>query len=343
VVGPQVAIINRRSAFELSARLGLSALALRGMRGFRPLWLTVLAYHRVCEYEPVSPWDTDLVSATPEGFRQQLDFIKEHFTPTTSREIALWRQGKFTLPRNPIVLTFDDGYLDNYSVALPLLLHAGVPADFFICPWNIENRRLFWWDKIAFCLRKSHMRSIVLSYPLRLHLDINEQEATEASRLALLKLVKNTRDLDIERFVSELQQKADVQLDERKEAEKLLMRWEHVCALRRAGMGIGSHSYSHPILPLHNDEAIWKEMTDSKFAIESRLRNEVFALSYPVGTCDNRTKTLARQAGYDIAYTYCSGASFLHSVDSLEIRRIGVERYMSLAYFRTMVALPFLT
>ncbi len=333
--------MNRRQAFELFGRLGLARLVLRVRRSLPPMWLTVLAYHRIGERDPHSPWDGDLVSAAPETFRQQLAFVKRYFSPITSEQLILWKKGRFAMPRNPIVLTFDDGYLDNYRVALPLLLEVGVVADFFICPWNIENRRLFWWDKIAYCLRKTRRESITLTYPESIRLELATEESMQTARRTVLRIVKHTPKLDIQALVDELQQRTEVNFDEQGEAEKLLMGWDHVRSLRRAGMGVGSHSYSHPILPLADDETARREMLRSRLAIEKELNERVSALAYPVGCFSNGTNALARQEGYEIAYSYCSGASFLRSADLFEVRRVAVESYMSLAYFQTMVAAPF--
>ena len=305
------------------------------------LWLTVLAYHRIGEVDARSPWDDGVLSATPGGFRTQLEVVKRYFNPVTSEQVVLWKQGGFPMPRNPIVVTFDDGYLDNYRVALPVLLEAGVPADFFVCPWNIEQRRPFWWDKITYLLRRTRQDVVTLSYPEPLRLDLASEQSHHGAEGTLLRIVKHTPNLDIQRFVNELQEKTDVPLDEEKEANRLLMTWDHIRCLRRAGMGVGSHSYSHPVLPLTDEATTRREMVQSKSAIEQALGEKIRALAYPVGSFSNGTKALAREAGYEIAYSYCSGSSFLGSVDLLQVKRIAVEKYMSDAYFRTMLAMPF--
>ena len=64
-------------------------------------------------------------------------------------------------------------------------------------------------------------------------------------------------------------------------------------------------------------------------------------LAYPVGQFSNGTKALARQAGYQVAYSYCTGASFLRSADLLNIRRVAVEVAISLPHFWSLVAAPF--
>jgi len=335
--------MNRQTAFQLCGRLGVSDVLLMGTRCLAPIWLTVLAYHRVCEYNPTGSWDSSVISATPEAFPQQLAFIKRHFSPVTSEQVVAWKQGRFAMPRNPIVLTFDDGYRDCHDVALPLLRDAGVAADFFVCPWNIREKRLFWWDKIAFCLRRTRRKSIALTYPEQAKLELTTRESRRAALRTVHGVVRRTPKLDMQKFTGQLKERAEVDINEEREAEKLLMGWDQVRALRRAGMGIGSHSYSHPLLSLADDAKTREEMVRSKDAIEKELKERVLAFAYPVGCFNNGTKVFARQAGYEIAYSYCSGATFLRSADWFEVRRVTVERYMSLPYFRTMVAVPFLT
>jgi len=121
--------VKRRAAFEVCGRIGLPGLILRAGRRLRPRWLAVLAYHRIAEVDPDSPWDPELISVTPDEFRRQLAFLKRHFRPVTSEEVVRWKRGEFAMPANPVVVTFDDGYLDNYRVALPLLQEALVGQD----------------------------------------------------------------------------------------------------------------------------------------------------------------------------------------------------------------------
>ena len=333
--------MKRLIAYELSGRLGLSTVFLAGVRRFPAKWLTVLAYHRICEYEADSPWDPDVISATPDAFRKQLAFINAHFIPVTSEQIVLWKKGCFTMPRNPIVLTFDDGYLDNYSVALPLLLEAGAVGDFFVCPWYVENRRLFWWDKIAYCLQRTRRQSITLTYPKRVELKVGSPESSQAARRTVLGIVKLDPKLDIETFMYELQEKSEVRLDEQEAADRLLMRWKHIRALHQAGMGVGSHTHTHPILSPASEESAREELARSKAVLEKKLNGSVCALAYPVGSFAAKTKTLAQRLGYEIAYSYCSGASFLRTMDMFDVRRVAVEKHMSLPYFRTLLAAPF--
>lgn len=332
----------RARAAYLGGRSGLAGLCLRGTRRLRPRWLTVLTYHRVFPFEPDSPWDIETISATPESFRRQMEYVRRYCTTITSEQLRAWKAGRQELPPNPVIITFDDGYRDNHDVALPVLQEAGLVGEFFVCPWQITERRLFWWDRIAYCVHRTRRTSIRLDYPAPMTLEIPNAAAVLPAQYALLAVVKNTRGLDVQRFLGELQVRAEVELDEPREAERLLMTWEQVRALRRAGMTVGSHSYSHPILSLTDREAARVEMVRSKREIEAALDERIDSIAYPVGRFTAETKELAAEAGYEVAYSYKTGATFTRSADFMEIRRVDVDRRVFLEYFRLLVALPFL-
>lgn len=336
-------MVGRTAFFELCGYLSVADVAAWAAGMFPPQWLTVLAYHRVCEPDPSSPWDRDVISATPEEFRGQLQFIRTHFTTISSAQVVLWKHGRLRMPRNPVVLTFDDGYRDNHDVVMPILREMGMVADFFICPWHIENRALFWWDKIAYCVRRSTKKAMTVTYPKRVHLDLSTPLAVEQARRKALGIVKGKAQIDISRYIRELQEAAGVEIREEADAEKLIMGWGDVRSLRKAGMGIGSHSYTHPLLAFAHEATVREELVRSKSAIEAALGERISTLAYPVGAASKHTRRMAEDAGYDIAYGYAGGVTYLHSPDFFAIRRIPVERCMSLAHFHSIVAMPYLS
>jgi len=333
--------MNRGRLFQRIGGARLAGIALRLKAHMRPMWLTALAYHRVCEDDANSPWDTNLISATPEQFRRQLQFIKRYFSPITSQDIVAWSKGQFSMPPNSLVITFDDGYRDNHDVALPLLQEAGVRADFFVCPWHIENRRLFWWDRITFCLKRSAVSKIEMDYPERLELDVGTVQNIEAARLTLVRMVKRRAEVGLGALLLELERASGAKLEERREAERLVLSWADVRALRQAGMGVGSHSYSHPVLALQDADVVRREMEQSKAVLEAQLGEQVTAIAYPVGSFTDGTKAMAHDAGYELGYSYCSGASFLRSADLLELKRVAIEKDMTFGHFKAVTALPF--
>ncbi len=106
--------------------------------------IKVLMYHRIVKGTTGESTDPHCVSE--EDFRYQLQLLDQfNYTPITFEDYYLYRKGKLTLPKKPIILTFDDGYLDTYSTALPVLREFNMHAVFFV----LGNRNLQYanWDQ----------------------------------------------------------------------------------------------------------------------------------------------------------------------------------------------------
>ncbi len=100
-------------------------------------------YHRV-DTPACDPWE---LAVSPANFEQQLRVIRDHWTPVSLAQLADGvAAGK--VPDRAVALTFDDGYIDNFEQARPLLEQYGIPATFFIATQNTERQSLFWWDEL---------------------------------------------------------------------------------------------------------------------------------------------------------------------------------------------------
>jgi peptidoglycan/xylan/chitin deacetylase (PgdA/CDA1 family) len=103
----------------------------------------ILAYHRVADLET----DPQLLAVSRANFAEQLEIVKRYYNPITLTELvdAL---AKGESVKQGIVLTFDDGYIDNFLYARPLLEKFKVPANFFISTYYVEKKEEFWWDAL---------------------------------------------------------------------------------------------------------------------------------------------------------------------------------------------------
>lgn len=101
----------------------------------------VLMYHRIAD-PVIDPWD---LSVSAENFDQQLNILSKRWNVISLPQLVD-KLKKGNLEKNAVAISFDDGYLDNYTVALPILEKYGLPASFFIPDYNIENQQPYWWD-----------------------------------------------------------------------------------------------------------------------------------------------------------------------------------------------------
>ncbi len=126
-----------------------------------PAWsgVLVLNYHRI-GHTANTPFFRDAISATPADFDRQLAFLARHADVIGGDELPhVLRTGR----GRHVMITFDDGYLDNYDLAFPLLARHGLPATFFICTGLLDTRGLAWWDEIAWMVRTSTRRELPVS------------------------------------------------------------------------------------------------------------------------------------------------------------------------------------
>lgn len=136
----------------------------------------ILSYHRVADKE-LDPWG---LRVSPENFSRQLRVIKEFGTPLSLSDFAKNYQIG-TVPQNPIVLTFDDGYVDNLSHALPLLNSFDVPATFFIST-GYTGQEYFWWEALEHVFLRPNRLPSRLTVQLREgSLDVELAEAESYS------------------------------------------------------------------------------------------------------------------------------------------------------------------
>src|SRR6185369_15832086 len=94
------------------------------------------------------------LDAEPAAFERQLDIIQRHFEISSIDDLVRHRYGR-PLPPNPILITFDDAYRDNYDIVLPILRKRGVRAAFFIATAFPGAGQLYWWDRVAIFLRRA--------------------------------------------------------------------------------------------------------------------------------------------------------------------------------------------
>ncbi len=320
--------------------------ALLAMRKKAPFpLLTVLTYHRVADLEVAGGEFDEVIDATPAQFERQIAFLRERFNFIGIEDLDAGARGA-PLPANPVLVTFDDGYRECHSTVLPILERHGARATFFVATSYLADGRMFWWDFIGLVMRRCREKRIELSYPYPLTLDVGEGHDAAA---VLLKLVKQHVGLDLDRFLEHLCHAAKVEWsrdEERSIADRLLMRWNHVEELERAGMEIQSHTRTHRVLQTLSPSQLREELDGSRRELEAHLGVPVGAVAYPVGYplshLDHVTEAL-RTAGYRWGFTNQTGANPLFfRADPFDMRRIAMTLDFDDGFFRAMMALPYL-
>ena len=313
-----------------------------------PTWrgLVTLNYHRIGRSDG-SLLDWNMWSATPEDFERHVKTLKSHYDVIGLEDLfgVLGDLGRRASGRAQrfVMITFDDGYRDNFEAALPILKAQGVPALFFLTTGFLDRGGLAWWDEIAWMVRSSRLDGLSYGLPgLDQPLSFDQPDRS----LAIQELLALAYRLDGQQRDSFLDQLAEVTGSGRVPQDvsrDLWMNWDMARQLRDAGMSLGAHTVSHPVLSRLTADAQNFEISESRLRLEAELSQPVTALSYPVGRrdCFNAdTRTALSQNGFDWAFSFYGGYCNGSNIDRFDIPRIGVERVMNPAQVRSITALP---
>ena len=287
--------------------------------------LIILNYHRIAGANHATDFDNDVFGHSAATFRNQLLWLRDHFEMIDeARLIELATGGPFQLDRNSALITFDDGYADNYQLAYPILKELGVPAIFFV-PYNmIENRELGWWDLISWAIHKTGVKSATYGGSV---LDLSTDAQKAATAKSLHAYVKATDYSQTKDVVNDLAQVLEVELPGADVQSRELMTWEQLREVSRNGVAVGSHSMSHRLLSRISDEDQAWEMSQSKILIEQKLGLPVNSIAYPVGkqnAYNEASRRLAKEAGYKVGFSFTTGYYRGVVDDAFDIKRIAL-------------------
>jgi len=334
---------KREFAARALGSLGLT----RACQAFGPRGegtVTILAYHRVADVpdEDAFPFDIELVSASADAFRRQMDHLARHFNPVTFETVlAHLDRGEPPPPRAAIV-TFDDGFADNYHTAFPILRERGMPATIFVATGFLDRQENYWYERLAHAVLTSPARSVLGEGGVRLKLGTGAAPR-RAVLHRLLSWLKRIADEERRERLDDLaRQLAPVQ-DGNGDPRSGPLTWEQVREMSAAGIEFGSHSVNHPVLARTRPEALAYELRESKSRIETETGRPVNVLAYPVGGVDAfnpAVQAAARSAGYRLGVSYLPGVERAGQWDPFALRRLRVERYVSDPLYRAMLALP---
>ena len=141
-------------------RLGVLGLLEQTIARRRP-GLVVLTYHRIAEPGD-GPFYDPVISATPESFRAQVEWLHNRVRLLTLDELIDQVESGSPWREPVMLLTFDDGYRDNFDLAVPILRERNVPATFFIPTAFLESPRLPWWDHVAYVIKQTHVQRFIV-------------------------------------------------------------------------------------------------------------------------------------------------------------------------------------
>jgi peptidoglycan/xylan/chitin deacetylase (PgdA/CDA1 family) len=311
---------------------------LRGLLARIPTWkgVLVLNYHRIGDPEG-QPWDPALWSVTAEQFDDQLAVLSREADVIGPQDLAA-----VTGKGRHVMLTFDDGYRDNYELAFPLLQSHGLTATFFLATGFLDEPHVAWWDEIAWMTRRASNAEV----PAGEWLDDSVRLQDGASDSAGAQLVAVYKRLPEERTEPYLRFLADATGAGRcgpREAAEMWMTWDMAREMRDAGMTLGGHTVTHPLLGNISPARQEEEITTCARRLREELGEPMRWFAYPVGSPDaftSTTKDILRREGVEHAFSFYGGYVAGTLTDPFDFPRIHVGPVMDRVRLRATLRLP---
>jgi len=270
--------------------------------------LVGVTYHRIAPDDlPRAPGSGLTFSALTANFRRQLRILANSTQVVPASQLVAWLHGDAVLPARASLITFDDGYRDNLTLAHPILQEVRVPAIVYLSTGYMGTQAPLYWHHAAYSFRQAE--------PGRYTLPVTGAETITAATLNAVahRWIAATKALPPEQRLREAEALAEalntavVPPDAFRD---FYLSWDEVRRMRVAGVEFGAHSVTHPILSAVPDAVAQREIIDSKQRIEAELGESVTSFAYPNGLpadYTDRHVAMVREAGFDMAFTLSPG------------------------------------
>lgn len=296
-------------------------LALSRLRGK----VIILTYHRVLSGKELA---TQFVQpgmyVRDEVFEMQARFLMQDFDVLRFVDlIDMWIDGRWDKKARYCVITFDDGWIDNYAYAFPILKHYGVPATVFLPTAFVGTDEWFWPDKLGYLLThgaeqdvaavweylRSRFPILSVSLPHRLG-DID----------VVIEALKKVPNQDLLEAIAELEVLSGKPLA----GKRMIMNWSEVEEMSNSGISFGSHSVNHKILPCIPHDEMRYEIEASFRDLRVSKCNAVPVFCYPNSSCTDAIAEEVKNAGYRAAVGGNSGHERQVPSNLFQLKRIGI-------------------
>jgi peptidoglycan/xylan/chitin deacetylase (PgdA/CDA1 family) len=266
----------------------------------------ILSYHSIVE----DPRLTDHIlgiSRDRASFEAHMETLAKNFSPVTVEDVAQFATSGRQLPPHAVAVTFDDGFADNYEVALPILSRYGIPATFYIMVDAVENGILPWYCRLRFAFKTTTKPQWSDSEGNRTY-GLASPEQRKAALTAAWEIGARLTGVVQQEFIGRVEKALEI--EPVKAEHGFMLTWEQVRSLKKAGHTIGAHTLSHPNVAQVSTGEARSEIAGSKKRLEQEIGEPIEHFSYPHPALNpqwsKQTLEITREAGFkSAALTTC--------------------------------------
>ncbi|HEX8736689.1 MAG TPA: polysaccharide deacetylase family protein [Pyrinomonadaceae bacterium] len=263
--------------------------------------VNIIAYHRVvadiAKAEKEAIYGLVVSSTT---FRRHCEALKKAFDVVSLETAMHFLDGERKVTRPLAVITFDDGYIDFYEEAFPILNDLALPATVFLPTGFIGQNKPLAHDRIFWLVKQASEKFVSVGDALK-KAGLTNASVNSRDLLSLTDSIVYLPNEQREKIIVELEKLLGDFADYPPEYQ--LLSWEKVLEMARKGISFGVHTANHVVLPLEDEPTLEAEIVESRKELERRLNEKVVSFAYPNGEYNARVRQLVEQAGYKVAVT----------------------------------------
>lgn len=267
--------------------------------------IVILRYHSVKD----KPGDHDdflspgIVHSKDE-FYNQMELVSNRYDPISVDDLDNFFYKNKELPKNPALVTFDDGYADNIEIAVPILNRFGIRACFYITVDPVEKCSAPWYVRLRYGFWNTTINNWYNS-TIKRYFPLSSREERELAFFSSCHICATLSGTAQESFVNSTLE--ILKIDDSSVYNNFMMTWDQVRALIDSGHDVGSHTLTHPNLVYIDEHDAANEVVRSKEILQNKLSVEIKHFSFPnpalEPNCNNNLANLLKKAGYTTAVT----------------------------------------
>ncbi len=297
--------------------------------------LTVIMYHGIIK-DPlmVNEW----CFVEEHSFRLQIAYLKKHFEILSLSE-AVERMRSGAIKRPTAVITFDDGYQNNFDVAFPILCKERIPGTIFLATGLISTNDTVWYGRINLALAKTQRTQIEWN---GLRFDLSTLDLKAKASVAIQESLKKLEHSQLMTTTRNIILQLDEDPDYLIEADSPFRMLDETAIVKMAGSGLiefGAHTHHHAILSHLSDKERYNEIRQSIDAVCALTGSPCRYFAYPNGRAEDYSAKTMRDlesCGIQIAVTTIPGPND-RMTPAMELRRYGIGADLFMAGFQLMV------